>query len=99
VGAAGVAGVDDLAVVDLDPGAELVRLAKAVLVAEKLQLAGSEPVGRRIVVRRHPELEGKLRHPFDRLRRDPCDRRHGPLHPHAHPPLHRVQTILTDSED
>ena len=60
MGAAGVPGVDDLAVVDLDPGSELVRLAKAVLVAEKLQLAGSEPVGRRIVVRRHPSSKGSF---------------------------------------
>ena len=97
--AAGVARVDDLALVDLDPGLQLVRFTEAVLVAEKLELAGTEPVGRRVVVRRHPDLEGKLGHPFDRLRRDPCDRCHGLLHSHAHPPLIRVQTILTDSED
>ena len=68
--AAGVACVDDLAaVVDLDPGAQLVGLPEAVGVAQRFQLV--EAVGRWAVVARDPELERQLRHALDRLRRDP----------------------------
>ena len=60
---------DDPPVLDLDPGGEVVGLAKTVFGAQALQVALCEGVRRRHVVLRHPELEWKLRHPLDRIRR------------------------------
>src|SRR5829696_4177521 len=65
--------VDDLAVLDLDPGPEVFRLTEAVLVAQPREIAGADPVGRRLVVMADPHLEGDLGHALDCLRGDPGD--------------------------
>ena len=67
--------VDDRPVLHLDPGGQAIGLAKAILVAQALEVAFVEMLGRRLVVARDPELERKLRHPLDRIRRDPGNRR------------------------
>ena len=64
---------DDLAVFDFDPGPEVIGLAEAVFVAQAREIAGSDPVGRRLVVVADPELEGDLGHALDCLRGDPGD--------------------------
>ena len=56
------------------PGGEAIGLAKAILVAQALEVAFLEMLGRRLVVTRDPELEWKLRHPLDRIRRNPGNR-------------------------
>ena len=66
---------DDPPVLHLDPGGEAIGLAKAILGAQALEVAFLEVLGRRRVVARDPELERKLRHPLDRIRRDPGNRR------------------------
>src|SRR5437588_1519654 len=90
----GLAVADDATVVDLDPGLQEVRLAETILVLEPRQVAGGEPVGRRLVVVADPELERHLRHPFDRLRRDPRDRGDGFLDAHGRrlTPYARIST-------
>ena len=65
---------DDLPVVHLDPGGEAIGLAKAILGAQALEVALLETIGRRFVVARDPELERKLRHALDRVRRYPGNR-------------------------
>jgi hypothetical protein len=72
---AGVALVDDLAVLDLDPGLELVRLAEHVVLVEGLEIV--DAIGRRGVVVRDPHLKGHLRHAGDGLGRNPGNRRDG----------------------
>ena len=62
-----------LAVLDLDPRAQLVRLAEGVRLVQLVEIL--DPVRRRIVVVGDPELERELRHALDRLGRDPRDRR------------------------
>jgi hypothetical protein len=70
---AGVALVDDLAVIDLDPGLELVRLAEEIVLVQRLEVV--DPVGRRFVVVGDAHLERHLRHARDRLGRNPGDGR------------------------
>jgi len=62
---------DDLPVIRLDPGSEAVGLAEAILRAEALEVSLLEAVGRRLVVVRDAELERKLWHSLDRVRRNP----------------------------
>src|SRR4029079_18150913 len=62
---------DDLAVLDLDPGPEVICLAETVFVAQPRESAGSDPVGGWLVVVADPELEGDLGHALDCLRGDP----------------------------
>jgi hypothetical protein len=64
------------AVFDVDVGAELVGLAEPVGLAELLEIAGADPVGRRRVVVGDPELERDLGDALDRLGRDPGDGGH-----------------------
>ena len=66
---------DDSPVLHVDPGGEAIGLAKAILGAQALEVAFLEVLGRRLVVARDPELERKLRHPLDRIRRNPGNRR------------------------
>ncbi len=65
---------DDFPVVHVDPGGEAMSLSKAILGAQALEVAFLDALRRRLVVARYPELERKLRHPLDRIRRDPGDR-------------------------
>ena len=64
---------DDLAVLDLDPGPEVIGFAEAVLVAQSLEVTLADLVGRRFVVVADPHLEGNLGHALDCLRGDPGD--------------------------
>ena len=66
---------DDSSVLHVDPGGEAIGLAKAIRGAQALQVAFLEVLGRRLVVARDAELEGKLWHPLDRIRRNPGNRR------------------------
>ena len=69
----------------------MVGLAKTVSARRRSRSPSVRRVRRRHVVLRHPELEWKLRHPLDRIRRDPGNRRYGRLDAHlASPsrPLH-----------
>ena len=64
--AAGLTEVDDPPVLDLDPGSQLVREAKAVGPAQLVEVV--DHVGRRLVVVRNPDLERELgREAVDRL--------------------------------
>ena len=65
----------DPAVLDLDVGAQLVRLPEAIGATELLEI--HELVRRRVVVVGDPELERDLRRAADRLRGDPRDRGDG----------------------
>jgi hypothetical protein len=64
-----MAGAHDPAVVDLDEGAQLVRLAEAVARPELLEIV--DPVRRRLVVVGDAELERDLRRAADGLGRNP----------------------------
>ena len=66
---------DDLPVLHVDPGRQSICLAKAILGAQALEVAFLEMLGRRLVVARDPELERKLWHLLDRIRRNPGNRR------------------------
>ena len=74
---------DDLAVLDLDPGPELVRLAKAVRVTQPLEITLGQLLGRRVVVVPDPDLERELGHARDRLGRNPRDRSYRRLDAHG----------------
>src|SRR6266508_4433906 len=93
--AAFVAVTDDLAVLDLDPGPELIRLPKAICLAQPLEVALLEPIRRRLVVMADAELERDLGHALDGFRGNPgdcCDRRLD-----AHETLLVVGATLDDS--
>ena len=75
--------VKDLAVLDFDPRLQLVRLAEEISPVHRVDVV--DAIGRRGVVMGNAERERKLRQPFDRLRRDPRDRRDGGLDPHSCP--------------
>ncbi len=77
VSLAEMTGAHDPPVLDLDERAQLVRLAEPVARPEILEAV--QPVGRRVIVVGDPELEGDLRRPGDRLRRDPGHRGDGRL--------------------
>src|SRR5438477_4348523 len=83
--AAGVAVERRLAVVELDPCTQLVRLAEGVRLAKSLEVF--ELVRRRLVVVGDAHLERELRHARDRLGRNPGDRRDGLLDSHGRTPL------------
>ena len=80
-----LAVTDDLPVVHLDPGLELVCLTEAVGVAQLLEVTFLQAVGRGLVVLPDPELERQLGHPLDRLGRDPGNRCDGRLDAHDSP--------------
>jgi hypothetical protein len=67
----------DTAVLDLNPGLQLVRLTKAVGIAQPFEVAFLEPIGRRLVVVANAHLERDLRQALDRLRGNPGDSGHG----------------------
>src|SRR5205085_10750474 len=63
------------------------RLAAPVEVAQLRQDGGAaDPIRRRLVVVADAELERQLRHPLDRLGRNPRDRGDGSFESHAVPP-------------
>jgi hypothetical protein len=80
VAAAGIAVERRLAVLELDPRAQFVRLAEGVRLAKRLEIL--QLVGRRVVVVGDPHLERELRHARDRLGRNPGDRCDGLLDAH-----------------
>ena len=69
-----VAGVHDAAVLDLDEGAQLVRLAELVARSQLLEIV--EVIRRRVVVVGDAELERDLRRSRDRFGGDPGHGRH-----------------------
>ena len=71
--AAFMAVTDDLAVLDLDPGLELIRLSKAIGVAQPLEVSLLEPIRRGLVVMADSELERDLGHALDGFRGNPGD--------------------------
>jgi hypothetical protein len=81
VAAAGVAVERRLAVVELDPRPQFVRLAEGVRLTKRLEVL--ELVRRRVVVVGDAHLERKLRHARDRFGRNPGDRRDGLLNSHG----------------
>ena len=75
-----LAVVDDLVVVDLDPGAKLVGLAEGILAAKLVEVGND--VRRRCVVVRNCELEWDDADTVERLERQPRDRRCGGVDAH-----------------
>ncbi len=67
---------DDPPVLYLDEGGETVGFTKAILGAQAFEVAFLEVLGRRRVIARDAELERKLGHSLDRIRRDPGNCRH-----------------------
>src|SRR5439155_17287428 len=67
--------VDDLAVLDLDPALQLVRLAEEIGPVHRVDVV--DAVWRRSVVVGDADCERELRQSLDRLRRDPRDRGDG----------------------
>jgi hypothetical protein len=80
--ATGLALCDYSPVLDFDPRLQVVRLPKAVLVVEALEVALLEPIGRRVVVVSDAQLERNGRQAVDRLRRNPGERRYRRLDTH-----------------
>ena len=63
----GIALSHDPPVLDLDPRPQLIRLAKAIGVAQRVEITWREHLGRRLVVVADPDLERQLRQSRDRL--------------------------------
>ena len=88
----GVAGVDDAASLDLDPGVEAVREPEATCRAQLLELSGGRDlVGWRIVVVGDAEVEDLAGQPADRFGRDPRHRQDRRLD--SHPSLSELTTL------
>jgi hypothetical protein len=77
---AGLAVVDDLIAVDLDPGAKLVGLAERIPAPQLVEVRND--VRRRLVVVRDGELERDDGDPVERRERKPGDRRRRGVDPH-----------------
>jgi hypothetical protein len=94
--ATGLALCDYSPVLDFDPRLQVVRLPKAVLVVEALEVALLEPIGRRVVVVSDAQLErsASRRSPPTESRRAPLQKtRYAPPAPRFAPTLEHSDAL------